>query len=152
RFVTAVKALKVGDPRDQSVMVGPMIDFSNARRVETWIREAEQQGARVLCGGERQGTVVQPTVLAEVPRTAKASREEVFGPVCNINRVGSFDEAITAVNDSVYGLQTAVFTRDLGHSLRSFEEIEVGAVILNESPSFRVDHMPYGGVKQSGFG
>ena len=152
RFVAATQALAIGDPRDRSVLVGPMIDEANARRVESWIAEAVSQGARLLCGGERLGNVVQPTVLADVPATARACRDEVFGPVCNIDRVPSWDAAVSAVNASRYGLQAAVFTRDLGHSLRAFEELQVGAVILNEAPSFRIDHMPYGGVKESGFG
>ena len=152
RFIAATRALQVGDPRDPKVMVGPMIDEANARRVEEWVREAAALGARVLCGGERRGAVVSPTVLAEVPGQARAACDEIFGPVCNLERVPSFDAALQAVNDSRYGLQAAVFTRDLGHSLRAFDELEVGAVILNEAPSFRIDHMPYGGVKESGLG
>lgn len=152
RFVAATRALKVGDPRDEAVMVGPMIDEANARRVEEWICEAAELGARVLCGGGRSGPFVEPTVLTDVPPGAKASCDEIFGPVCNVERVDSFGAAVAAVNASPYGLQAAVFTRDLGHSLRAFEELEVGAVILNEAPSFRIDHMPYGGVKMSGFG
>ncbi len=152
RFLAATRALKVGDPRDPKVVVGPMIDETNARRVEEWIGEAKTLGAQLLCGGERQGAVVAPTVLAAVPTKARASCDEIFGPVCNLERVPSFDAAVQAVNDSRYGLQAAVFTRDLGHSLRAFDELEVGAVILNEAPSFRIDHMPYGGVKESGLG
>jgi acyl-CoA reductase-like NAD-dependent aldehyde dehydrogenase len=152
RLVAATTALKVGDPRDPKVLVGPMIDESNARRVESWIGEAVAAGARVLCGGKREGTVVSPTVLADVPASTRAACDEIFGPVCNLDRVGSFDEAVAAVNASRYGLQAAVFTRDLGHALRAFDELTMGAVILNEAPSFRIDHMPFGGVKESGLG
>ena len=129
-----------------------MIDESNARRVDSWIVEAEQLGARKLVGGSRQGTLVPPTLLADVPPEAKVVREEVFGPVCNVDQVPSFEAALAAVNDSRFGLQAAVFTHDLGHALLAHEALEVGAVILNEAPSFRVDHMPYGGVKDSGLG
>ncbi|MFO0575317.1 MAG: aldehyde dehydrogenase family protein [Polyangia bacterium] len=152
RFVAAARAVRCGDPRDPEVLVGPMIDENNARRVESWVNEAVAQGARLLCGGEREQTLVQPTVLADVPASARVACDEVFGPVCNLDRVPSFEAAVQAVNDSRYGLQAAVFTRDLGHSLRAFDELEVGAVILNEAPSFRIDHMPYGGVKDSGLG
>ncbi len=152
RFVEATREVKVGDPREEGVLVGPMIDEANAKRIERWIGEAEERGARVLVGGPRRGTVVPPTVLAGVPRDAKLSCEEAFGPVCFIERVASFDEAIAAVNDSVFGLQAGVFTQHLGHSLAAFEKLEVGAVILNDAPSFRIDHMPYGGIKESGFG
>lgn len=152
RLVAAARAAQVGDPRDPEVMVGPMIDEANARRVESWVGEAVTAGAQLLCGGQRDGTVVQPTVLAAVPPTARAACDEIFGPVCNLDRVASFDAALQAVNDSRYGLQAALFTHDLGHALRAFDELEVGAVILNEAPSFRIDHMPYGGVKESGLG
>ena len=152
RLVAAARAARVGDPRDPEVMVGPMIDEANAHRVESWVGEAVTAGAQLLCGGQRDGTLVQPTVLAAVPPTARAACDEIFGPVCNLDRVASFDAALQAVNDSRYGLQAALFTRDLGHALRAFDELEVGAVILNEAPSFRIDHMPYGGVKESGLG
>jgi glyceraldehyde-3-phosphate dehydrogenase (NADP+) len=151
-FVDDARRLKVGDPRDGDVLVGPMIDEANARRVEDWIDEARRLGAEVLLGGPRRGRLVPPTVLAEVPRTARLDREEAFGPTVNLSRVGDFDEAIARVNDSRYGLQCGVFTRDLTHAWHAFERISVGAVILNDAPSYRVDHMPYGGVKDSGFG
>jgi glyceraldehyde-3-phosphate dehydrogenase (NADP+) len=152
RFVAAARALRIGDPRDPEVLVGPLIDEANARRVEEWIAEAVAAGARLLCGGSRRGAVVEPAVLCDVPPDVRLSTEEVFGPVCHIERVAEFPLALQRVNDSPYGLQAALFTRDLGHSLQAFEELEVGAVILNEAPSFRIDHMPYGGVKASGLG
>lgn len=152
RLRESVSKIKAGDPRDPSVLVGPMIDEQNARRVESWIDEAVSLGARKLCGGERQGTFVPPTLLVDAPAQAKVVCEEVFGPVCHLDKVASFESALSAVNDSRFGLQAALFTHDLGHALRAHEALDVGAVILNEAPSFRVDHMPYGGVKESGLG
>lgn len=151
-FVESAGRVKVGDPRDAEVLVGPMIDEANARRVEDWIDEARRLGAEVLLGGPRRGQLVPPTVLAGVPRAAKLDREEAFGPTVNLTRVADFDEAIERVNDSSFGLQCGVFTRDLPHAWRAFERLSVGAVILNDAPSYRIDHMPYGGAKDSGFG
>jgi acyl-CoA reductase-like NAD-dependent aldehyde dehydrogenase len=152
RFVEATRKLGLGDPRDRNNLVGPMIDEANARRIEAWVAEACGLGARVLVGGERRGTVVPPTVLTGVPRTAKLAAEEAFGPTVNLERIASFDEGIAQVNDSRFGLQCGVFTRDLAHTFRAFEQITVGAVIVNDAPSYRIDHMPYGGVKDSGLG
>lgn len=152
RLRAAVMQVQAGDPRDPSVLVGPMIDEQNARRVESWVAEAESLGARKLCGGARQGTFVPPTLLAQAPSHAKVVCEEVFGPVCHVDKVPSFEAALSAVNDSRFGLQAALFTHDLGHALKAHEELAVGAVVLNEAPSFRIDHMPYGGVKDSGLG
>jgi glyceraldehyde-3-phosphate dehydrogenase (NADP+) len=152
RFVEATRRVRLGDPRDPEVFVGPMIDEANARRAEAWIAEAVAQGARVLIGGPRQGALVPPTVLTEVPAGARLAHEEAFAPTVNLERVESFDEAIERVNDSVFGLQCGVFTRDLTHTFRAFERIAVGAVIVNDAPSFRIDHMPYGGIKESGLG
>jgi len=156
RFVAAARAAKCGDPRDREVLIGPLIDEGNAQRIASWIAEAKSLGGRLLCGGERQPApherIISATVLEDVPAQARAACEEIFGPVCNIECVPSFDAAVRAVNASKFGLQAALFTRDLGHALAAFAEIEAGAVVLNEAPSFRIDHMPYGGVKESGFG
>jgi acyl-CoA reductase-like NAD-dependent aldehyde dehydrogenase len=152
RFLAAVQTIKCGDPRDPEVLVGPMIDAGNAQRIERWVDEAERSGARLLARGGRHGQVISPTVLTEVPTDAQVCREEAFGPICLIERVADFSTGIAAINASRFGLQAAVFTRDLGHSLRAFDELVVGAVILNDAPSFRLDHMPYGGVKESGHG
>ena len=152
RFVEAARRVKIGDPRDPENLVGPMIDEANAERIERWIAEALSAGARLLLGGARQGRVVPPTVLTGAPRDARIAAEEAFGPVAILEPVASFDEAIARVNDSVYGLQAGVFTRDLAHTLRAFEQLVVGAVIVNDAPSYRIDHMPYGGVKESGLG
>jgi len=152
RFLDAARRVKIGDPRDPEALVGPLIDEANARRIESWIAEAVQAGAEVLLGGPRQDRVVPPTVLTRVPREAKLAAEEAFGPTVNLERVASFADGIRAVNDSRFGLQCGVFTRDLGNALAAFEQISVGAVIVNDAPSWRVDHMPYGGVKESGLG
>ncbi len=152
RFVEATRKVRVGDPREEGVLVGPLIDEANAKRIERWVEEAVGRGARVLVGGPRRGTVVPPTVLADVPPDARVSCDEVFGPVCLIERVASFDEGLARADDSRYGLQAGVFTRDLAHALAAFERLTVGGVIVNDAPSFRIDHMPYGGVKDSGFG
>jgi glyceraldehyde-3-phosphate dehydrogenase (NADP+) len=152
RFLSATAAVRCGDPRDPAVLVGPMIDAQNASRVEAWVDEALRRGAVALRRGERTGNVVSPSVLSRVPADAAVCCEEVFGPVCLIERVESFAAGIAAINASRFGLQAALFKRDLGHSLRAFDELVVGAVILNDAPSFRLDHMPYGGVKESGLG
>jgi glyceraldehyde-3-phosphate dehydrogenase (NADP+) len=152
RFVDAARAVKLGDPRDREALVGPMIDEKNARRIEEWIDEAVKGGAKVLLGGPRRDRLVPPTVLTQVPRTARLAAEEAFGPTVNLERIEGFAEGIRAVNDSRFGLQCGVFTRDLGNALAAFEQISVGAVIVNDAPSFRIDHMPYGGVKDSGLG
>ena len=152
RFVAAARAVKVGDPRDPDNLVGPMIDEANALRIERWIEEAKARGAKVLVGGPRRGATVPPTVLTEVPHVLPLHREEAFGPTVNLERVESFDAAVAGVNDSRFGLQCAIFTRDLDHALAAHQRLEVGAVIVNDAPSYRIDHMPYGGAKDSGFG
>jgi acyl-CoA reductase-like NAD-dependent aldehyde dehydrogenase len=152
RFLHAVQSIKCGDPRDPDVLVGPMIDAANAQRIERWAAEAQEQGAQILAGGTRKGNLVPPIVLTQVPGKAQVASDEAFGPLCLIERVPDFSAGIAAINASRFGLQAAVFTRDLGHSLRAFDELVVGAVILNDAPSFRLDHMPYGGVKESGHG
>jgi glyceraldehyde-3-phosphate dehydrogenase (NADP+) len=152
RFAAAASATQVGDPRDPHLICGPMIDEANARRVESWIEEARAAGARVVTGGPRRGAILPPTVLTGVPRHCRLAREEAFGPTVNIEAVASFDDALAAVNDSVFGLQCGVFTNDLSHAWAAFERLTMGAVIINDAPSFRIDHMPYGGVKESGLG
>ena len=151
-FVESARRVRCGDPRDAEVLVGPMIDEANARRVESWVDEARRLGAEILLGGKRQGSLMPPTVLTQVPRKAHLDRDEAFGPTVNLERVADFDEAIARANDSDFGLQCGVFTRDLVNAWRAFERLAVGAVVLNDAPSYRIDHMPYGGVKDSGFG
>jgi acyl-CoA reductase-like NAD-dependent aldehyde dehydrogenase len=152
RVVEAVEKLVTGVPTDPATDVGPLIDEPAARRVESWVEEAVAAGARVLTGGSRDGATYAPTVLTDVPADAKVSCEEVFGPVVVLDVVDSVDEAFARVNDSRFGLQTGVFTRDLQVAFRAAAVLEVGGVVIGDVPSFRADQMPYGGVKDSGTG
>ncbi|MEZ4379798.1 MAG: aldehyde dehydrogenase family protein [Nannocystaceae bacterium] len=152
RLVAKARALKVGDPRDEETFVGPMISTSEAERVEAWIAEAKELGAEVLCGGTRDGALVPATLLEGVPREAKCYSDEVFGPAACLSRFDDFDAALAEVNDSEYGLQAGVFTRDIHKIHRAWDILEVGGVVIGDVPSWRVDHMPYGGVKASGIG
>ncbi|NJC69985.1 aldehyde dehydrogenase family protein [Planosporangium thailandense] len=152
RLVAAVRALRTGDPWDETTDVGPLIDLAAAERVEEWVREAVTAGATLLTGGMRDGATVAPTVLADVPVGVKLSCEEVFGPVLTVATVDGVTDAFAAVNDSRYGLQAGVFTHDLRVAFRAQVELEVGGVIVGDVPSYRGDQMPYGGVKESGVG
>jgi acyl-CoA reductase-like NAD-dependent aldehyde dehydrogenase len=152
KLLAAVGTLVTGDPADEKTQVGPLVSEDAAVRVESWVNEAVAAGARLLAGGTRDGATIAPTVLADVPADAKVVREEVFGPVMIIQRVGSVDEAFAAVNDSRYGLQAGVFTGSLDVAFRANRELEVGGVIIGDVPSYRADQMPYGGVKESGVG
>jgi glyceraldehyde-3-phosphate dehydrogenase (NADP+) len=151
-FVERAGRLRAGDPLDEKVDVGPMIDDSAAARVEAWVEEAVKEGARILLGGRREGRFYAPTVLADARAPMKVHGCEVFGPVVNLYRYGAFADALRHVNDSPYGLQAGVFTRDAGRIFEAFETLEVGGVIVNDAPTFRIDNMPYGGAKDSGFG
>jgi aldehyde dehydrogenase (NAD+) len=152
RVVEAVAKLVTGDPRDEATDVGPLIDESAARRVESWVDEAVAGGARLLAGGRRDGSTYAPTVLTGVPPTAKVACEEVFGPVVVIDPVDSVDDAFARVNDSRFGLQAGIFTSDLQLAFRAARELQVGGVVIGDVPSYRADQMPYGGVKDSGVG
>jgi acyl-CoA reductase-like NAD-dependent aldehyde dehydrogenase len=152
RFLDGVRGLKVGDPLDPETNVGPMVEAAQAQRAERWVREAEAAGARVLSGGRAEGAFFQPTVIVDTPRTAQVCSEEAFAPLVTAFPFDDFEEAIAAVNDSAFGLQCGVFTPHLAHAWRAFEALEVGGVIVNDVPTYRVDHMPYGGVKDSGIG
>jgi acyl-CoA reductase-like NAD-dependent aldehyde dehydrogenase len=152
KLVEAVRKLQAGDPRDESTVVGPIISEDDARRIEETIRQAVGQGARLLCGGSRQGRLVEPAVLEGVPHDSEASCEEIFGPVTMLYSYADFDAALAEVNNSRYGLQAGVFTRDIGRIQNAWDELAVGGVMINEVPSFRVEHMPYGGTKDSGLG
>jgi len=147
-----VQALRVGDPLDENTDVGPMIDEAAAQRAESWVREAVQGGAEVLAGGERSGAVMQPTVLVKVRPEMKVSCQEVFAPIVTVEPYDDFKQAIDRVNDSEFGLQAGVFTRDLGRVFWTYEQLDVGGLIINDVPTYRIDHMPYGGVKASGLG
>jgi acyl-CoA reductase-like NAD-dependent aldehyde dehydrogenase len=152
KLVSAVSELRNGDPHDPDVEVGPLIDEDNAERVEEWINEAVSMGAKLLVGGKRNGTMVEPTVLLDVPREAKIWHQEVFGPVLAVTSVDSVDEAFEEANATDYGLQAGVFTRDVQVAFDAAAELEVGGVIIGDVPSYRADQMPYGGVKASGTG
>jgi glyceraldehyde-3-phosphate dehydrogenase (NADP+) len=153
RLVALVDALEVGDPLDPKTDLGPMIEESEAARIESWVREAVASGARVLTGGKRLGPALYaPTVLTDVAPDAKVCAQEVFAPLVGLFRFGRFEEAVAEVNRSTYGLQAGVFTADLEHTLTAFDTLEVGGVIVNDVPTWRIDHMPYGGVKDSGLG
>jgi acyl-CoA reductase-like NAD-dependent aldehyde dehydrogenase len=152
RLVAATKALKVGDPRKEDTFIGPIISEREASRIEGWVQDAVAGGARLLCGGGRQGAMVEATLLENVPRSCELYQEEVFGPVAMLSSFEHFNEALQEVNDSKFGLQAGVFTRDLYKAQRAWDELEVGGVVIGDVPSWRVDHMPYGGVKDSGLG
>ncbi len=152
RLVDGARQLTVGDPLDPQTQLGPMVDEAAAQRTERWVREAEELGGRVLLGGRADGAHFPPTVLVDTPFEAQVCSNEAFAPLVVAFPFDDFDAALAAVNDSFYGLQTGIFTNDLGHSWRAFEELEVGGVIINDVPTYRIDHMPYGGVKDSGLG
>jgi len=151
-FTGIAQGLRLGDPADPQTDLGPMIDEAAAIRIEDWVGEAVASGAQIRLGGQRDGAYYPPTVLTDVPDGTRVCREEAFAPVAILSPVQDFDEALERVNDSAFGLQAGVFTHDVWHSWRAFERLEVGGVILNDSPTYRVDHMPYGGVKDSGLG
>jgi acyl-CoA reductase-like NAD-dependent aldehyde dehydrogenase len=152
RLVAATRALRVGDPKEETTFIGPLISEREAERIERWITAARQAGARLLCGGGRQGALCEPTLLEGVPPDQPICAAEAFGPVAVLSPFDRFEEALAQVNASAYGLQAGVFTRDLYHAQRAWDELEVGGVIIGDVPSWRVDHMPYGGVKDSGLG
>jgi glyceraldehyde-3-phosphate dehydrogenase (NADP+) len=151
-FVPRVKALKVGDPLDEETDVGPLIDRGAADRVESWLEEATAGGAEVLAGGKREGTLWQPTVLAAIEEEMRVSCQEVFAPLVGLYRYTDVNQAIKAVDTSDFGLQAGIFTQDWNIIQNAFDDIEVGGLMVNDVSTFRVDHMPYGGVKASGFG
>ncbi len=152
KLLLQVARLKGGDPSDEATVIGPLIDQKAGHRIEQWISEAVAEGARVLLGGKRMGSVMEATVLSHVTPAMKVACEEVFGPVVTVTPYRHFNEAVQAMNRSDYGLQAGVFTQDVNKVFHAFRHLEVGAVLANEIPTFRADHMPYGGVKDSGLG
>lgn len=152
RLVDKVGQLKRGDPRDTETFIGPLISEDDAERVIEWIEEAVAQGASCLVGGERDGAIVTPAVLEGVNRDCRVYDNEVFGPVLVLEPFSDFDAALDVINNSRYGLQAGLFVRDIGKINRAWNKLDVGGVIINDIPAFRVDHMPYGGVKDSGLG
>jgi glyceraldehyde-3-phosphate dehydrogenase (NADP+) len=151
-FVDKVRQLRVGDPLDPATDLGPMVDEKAVRRTHEWVSEALEQGARALAGAEPDGLVYPPTVLVDVPKQARVCGEEVFAPVVNLFRVPDFASALGEINDSQFGLQCGIFTNDLERTLAAHDELDVGGIIVNDVPTWRIDHMPYGGVKDSGLG
>ncbi|WP_445948173.1 aldehyde dehydrogenase family protein [Sphingorhabdus sp.] len=151
-LVARAGKLVSGNPHDRETFIGPMIDIKEAARLDGWIQEAIAGGAKLLCGGQRVGAMLEATLLEDVPRTAKANREEAFGPLAILSRFTDFYAALDEVNDSKFGLQAGIFTRDLFKSLDAWDRLDVGGVVINDVPSYRVDNMPYGGVKDSGLG
>lgn len=152
RLVEATRKLKVGNPLDPACDVGPMIDPAEAERAERWIEEAVAQGARVLVGGRREGSMLAPTVLSGVRADMKVMCREVFAPVVSVCGYESFEDALRAVDDSEFGLQAGIYTNDLRKAFEAIERLDVGGVMINDTSIFRVDHMPYGGNKSSGLG
>ncbi|HEX7471633.1 MAG TPA: aldehyde dehydrogenase family protein, partial [Candidatus Limnocylindrales bacterium] len=149
---TAASALRLGDPLDPETDLGPMVDSKAAARTQAWVDEAVAAGAKVLLGGRADGTYFPPTILSDVPIDAKVCSEEAFAPLVVLARFSDFGDAMALANDSRFGLQAGVFTNDLANAFRAFDGLEVGGVILNDIPTYRIDHMPYGGVKDSGLG
>jgi len=150
RFVPKVEALKLGDPADDETDVGPVIDEDARERILEWIEEARSGGAEILTGGDLEGELIRPTVIANAQPELKVSCEEVFGPVCTVTACDSLGEAIALANGTRYGLQAGIFTPDLATALEAARQLEFGGVTVNEAPTFRADQMPYGGVKDSG--
>ena len=152
RLVAATRALKAGDPKDPETFIGPMISENEAARLESWIQAPVQHGARILCGGQRDRAMLNATLVENVPRGEDLCTQEVFGPVAVLSKFSDFDAALAEINDSIYGLQAGIFTRDIQKAHRAWDRLDVGAVVIGDVPSWRADAMPYGGVKDSGFG
>ena len=152
RLVDRATKLKAGDPLEEDTFLGPLITEDDAKRVEQWTNEAVAAGAKILCGAKRSGAFFEATYLESVDPRQKVNCHEVFGPLATLQPFDTFKQAVAIVNDSVYGLQAGVFTKNIDHALYAYNELEVGGVVINDMPSFRVDNMPYGGVKDSGLG
>jgi len=152
KLVEAARVLKMGDPKDENVFIGPMISEKEATRLHGWVKDAVGRGATLLCGGKLEGTMLEATLLEDVPRDTAVCTEEAFGPVAILSKFNDFEAALDDVNDSAFGLQAGIFTRDIYKAHRAWDKLEVGGVVIGDVPSWRVDHMPYGGVKDSGLG
>ena len=152
KLILATEGMVVGDPLDERVDVGPMIDANEVDRIDGWVKEAQTSGARVLTGGKREGAVYRPTVLADVNPEMKVISEEVFAPVASIISCDDFEESLRQANDTKFGLQVGVFTKDIDRVFKAVKRLNFGGVIINDTPAFRADHMPYGGNRQSGLG
>ncbi|NLW05840.1 MAG: aldehyde dehydrogenase family protein [Pseudomonadaceae bacterium] len=152
KLTAAVKALRSGDPKDEDTFIGPMISEKEATRLHDWVLEAKAEGATLLAGGERTGAMLDATLLENVKADSNVNTQEAFGPVAVLSKFSDFDEALKEVNNSSFGLQAGIFTRDIYKIQKAWDELEVGGVVIGDVPSWRVDHMPYGGVKDSGLG
>lgn len=152
KLVAKAKSLASGDPKVRETFIGPMISEKEATRLHDWIKAAERAGGAILCGGGRDGAMLEATLMETVPEDQELNREEAFGPAAILQKFSSWDEAIAMVNDSRYGLQAGIFTRDFYKIQQAWNEMVVGGVVVNDVPSYRVDNMPYGGVKDSGLG
>ncbi len=152
KLVEATRALPMGDPKDPNTWIGPMISENEATRLSGWIQAAVDRGAKLLCGGQRSGAMLEATLLEGVPADCDAMAKEAFGPLACLSSFTDFDDALGQVNDSVFGLQAGIFTRDIYKIQKAWDELDVGGVVIGDVPSWRVDHMPYGGVKDSGLG
>ena len=151
-LVAKTRTLVAGDPHDRGTFIGPMISEKEATRLKGWIDAAVEGGASLLCGGKRDGAMLEATLLENVPQDSNANREEAFGPLANLSRFSDWNAALAQVNDSRFGLQAGIFTRDIHQVLEAWDTLDVGGIVVNDVPSYRVDNMPYGGVKDSGLG
>jgi len=152
RLVAKTRLLEMGDPKLENTFIGPMISVKEAERLDGWINSAIQSGGRLLCGGQREGAMLEATLLEDVPPDQQLCTQEAFGPVAVLSRFSNFDDALAEVNNSEFGLQAGIFTRDLYRAQQAWDELDVGGVVIGDVPSWRVDNMPYGGVKDSGLG
>ncbi len=152
RLVAAATKLIAGDPKDEKTFIGPMISEKEAQRLKSWIDKAAEAGGKILCGGGLEGAMLEATLMEDVPQDQTVCTEEAFGPVAVLSKFSDFDDALAQVNDSVFGLQAGIFTRDIYKIQRAWDTLEVGGVVIGDVPSWRVDNMPYGGVKDSGLG
>lgn len=152
RLTKAVSELVHGDPADENTFIGPMISEKEAARLHGWVEEAREGGANVLCGGERVGAMLQATLLDNVRTDMNVNTQEAFGPVAILSKFTDFDQALNDINNSDFGLQAGIFTKDIYKAQKAWDELDVGGVVIGDVPSWRVDHMPYGGVKDSGVG
>lgn len=152
KLITETKKLKTGNPKDETTSIGPMISEEEASRLDNWIQSAIAKGGKLLWGGTREKAVLEATLLENVPKSEKICAEEAFGPVAVLSKFSDFNEALNEVNDSTFGLQAGIFTQNIYKAYKAWDVLDVGGVIIGDVPSWRVDHMPYGGVKNSGLG
>lgn len=152
KLVARTATLVAGDPKNRDTFIGPMISAKEAQRLKDWIDEAIAAGAKLLCGGKLEGAMLEATLLEDVPAFCKAMTEEAFGPLANLQRFSDWNSALAEVNNSKFGLQAGIFTRDIHKVLQAWDVLDVGGVVVNDVSSYRVDNMPYGGVKDSGLG